>query len=217
MKFMAVLVFFFGIAFGDASFADDWLLKKDDDGIKVFTKYIQGNEITSYLGITEINSPLMSVAHLMLDLAIMEDWFHLSYGIKGIENIDKSQRLIYMRQKTPVMIADRDMIVRQKVNAISDSLVVIELNAVVGILPEQKGYVRIPLFHAKWRLSRVDDQSTLVEYSGFAEPGGSIPVWLANKLVTEVPFQTLRKLRNQSFSSAVGSLSFRVIPRDASL
>jgi hypothetical protein len=203
-----ILVLLAAIIFCAQLIAGEWQLKEDDGAIQVFTKHEKGAELPSYRGITKVNASLEAVVYLMRDLAAMENWFHLSYGIKNIKDIDEATRLIYIKQKTPAMLGDRDMILRQRMTRVSDSLVTVEMISEPGFLPKVDGLVRIPLFNAVWTLRGIDSKTTHVEYTGFGEPGGSIPTWLVNKLVTEAPYQTLKKLRKQNFESYTGTLDF---------
>jgi hypothetical protein len=50
-----------------------------------------------------------------------------------------------------------------------------------------------------------------IEYFGQADPGGSVPGWVANPFTTKGPFETFRKLRQLITSPAYAKASFDFI------
>ena len=60
---------------------------------------------------------------------------------------------------------------------------------------EVKGVVRIPYLDGFWLLEKIDDNKTKVTYQVHADPGGTIPAWLANATAVNNPYETLRNMR----------------------
>ncbi|MDF5068442.1 hypothetical protein P3619_23545, partial [Vibrio parahaemolyticus] len=64
-------------------------------------------------------------------------------------------------------------------------------------LAEQNGYVRIRSVDATWELQKLTNDTTLVEYKAFADPGGLLPNWLIHKLSRESAWATFSNLRKE--------------------
>ncbi|MCG6227837.1 START domain-containing protein [Vibrio furnissii] len=63
--------------------------------------------------------------------------------------------------------------------------------------PEKEGFVRIKAVKATWVLEKLTNGMTHIDYTAFADPGGMLPNWLANKLSVSSAFNTFEGLRAQ--------------------
>ena len=63
--------------------------------------------------------------------------------------------------------------------------------------------VRIPRLQAGWTVTPIAPGETEIRLDGQADPGGSIPVWVANMVVVELPEMTLKNLRRLLENPAV--------------
>ena len=61
--------------------------------------------------------------------------------------------------------------------------------------PEQPRLVRVSKFEGFWQMRPVGEGQVEVIYQAHTEPGGSLPAWLANSFVVDVPLHTLLALR----------------------
>jgi hypothetical protein len=65
-------------------------------------------------------------------------------------------------------------------------------------IPPVKGVVRMPSMRGHWILIPVEGgRATDAEYQVFADPGGSLPDWLANLASKTLPRETIAGLRKQ--------------------
>ena len=63
--------------------------------------------------------------------------------------------------------------------------------------PQVKGVVRLPKLIGHYKLTRVGPKKTLVEYQVEADPGGSLPDWIVERVAKDMPYQTLAHLRDR--------------------
>jgi hypothetical protein len=77
----------------------------------------------------------------------------------------------------------------------------VRVEAVPDFVPRNDGLVRIPRSDGYWRIE-ARDAGVHVTYQIHADPGGLVPIWLANATVVRFPFKTLRNLRQQLRSPA---------------
>ena len=57
--------------------------------------------------------------------------------------------------------------------------------------------MRIPALDNQFVLTPMEDGWIRVQFETFVDPGGSVPVWLANLVATRAPYETLEGLKEQ--------------------
>ena len=57
--------------------------------------------------------------------------------------------------------------------------------------------MRIPYLSGYWLLEKQGANRTKVTYQVHADPGGSIPHWLANATAVNNPYETLKNMKKQ--------------------
>ena len=63
--------------------------------------------------------------------------------------------------------------------------------------PKKEDLVRIPSIKGYWLFEKLGAQKTKITYQVLANPGGSIPSWIANAGTVDSPFNTLKSLRKR--------------------
>ncbi len=56
--------------------------------------------------------------------------------------------------------------------------------------------IRIDKMSGYWGFEPLKDGNVKVTYEMGVDPGGDLPVWLVNALVVDIPFYTLKNLRD---------------------
>ena len=88
---------------------------------------------------------------------------------------------VYGVVDAPAPMQDRDTIVRFDLRQDPVSRVVtIDIVNQPLYLPEEPGRVRVPDFGGFWRLEPIGNSDIRVTYQVYGDPGGWVPVWLAN-------------------------------------
>jgi hypothetical protein len=70
----------------------------------------------------------------------------------------------------------------------------VEINTVNDLLPENDDYVRIPNMTGFWLFEPTEKGQVLITYQVHANPGGSLPNWLANSVVVDTPYYTMSNM-----------------------
>lgn len=177
---------------------EDWKLHKDTQGIQLYTREVPGQMLKSFRGVMQIKAPLRQVAAMLADVPAMPEWFFLLEESRFIKGDHVEDSYVYMAMKGIWPVSPRDavahILVRQDPITLS---IHVNVSSEEGIMPRKDGFVRIPTLQASWRLTPVTPTRTEVEIMGSADPGGMIPIALANFLVTTLPERTLKKMREQ--------------------
>ena len=175
------------------SFTADWELKKDKEGIQVFTRKVPNSPMRAFRGEMLLETNLEAIEELFKDVDRFPEW---SPGAKYVESLEQSanMRLFYLQTDAPWPVTDRDGIYQFTFSRTENELL-IEAQCFPDRLPVRKDHVRVPKSEGYWRFTRLPEDRIKVVYENHSEPGGSIPGWLANSTVVNLPFQSLTNLR----------------------
>ena len=177
----------------------DWNLKKDKDGIKIYTRSIEGSSFDEFRGITTIeNSSLEEVLSVIFDVKNYETLFPDCMNPKVLKQDGKYYDIHYIQVKAPWPVKNRDTVYEQK--AVVDENgkhAFVSLKPLPDFIAEDKDFVRIREGSGFWELDEDEGNNVKVTYQFHGEPGGDIPAWLANSFVVTQPFQTLVNLKNR--------------------
>mgnify|MGYP001042949633 FL=1 len=174
----------------------EWKLKKEENDIKVFTKDIEGASLDAFKGVGKIRASVQQVMDVLLDGGNYTEWYPNCSVAEQKENTPERQ-VNYSVTDAPFPVSDRDSYVELTYDTLENGMR-INLRALPNYGPEIEDRVRIHLTKGFWRLEKLDDQTTLVTYQMQADPGGSIPSWLANTTAVDMPLESLENLREMA-------------------
>jgi hypothetical protein len=177
----------------------EWNLKKEKDGIKIYTRSLEGSTFDEFKGITTIEkSSLSEVLEIILDVKKYESLFPDCMNPKVLKQDGKYFDIHHIQVKAPWPVKNRDAVYEQK--AVLDKNgkhAVVNLKPLPDYIAEDKDFVRIRDGSGFWELDEDDSNNVKVIYQFHGEPGGEIPAWVANSFVVSQPFETLKNLKNR--------------------
>ena len=111
-------------------------------------------------------------------------------------------RIVYNRTDSPWPVWDRDVVVQTRGRIdVERKRIVIEMKSITDPRkPEVEGVVRIPRLAGHYVLRYITEDLTEVEYQIDADPGGSLPSWLAELASRDLPYHTIRNCEIESCS-----------------
>lgn len=178
--------------------AQNWEFKKEENGIKIFTRKEPGNDLKSYRGITEIKAPAEKVFAMLEDVN-HTDWWDKSLSQIKVLQYDKNVRArYYLIYDLPWPITDRDLCVDVKItidNTTGERKVI--AGPLLGVIPEKEGLIRIKNYHQTWIVTPIGTDACKVELIGFVDPAGSIPDWLSNMVIVDSPLKTMNEVKTR--------------------
>jgi START domain-containing protein len=185
-----------------ASAADSpWEPVSNKDGITVARRKVEGSNLKEFLGRGVIDAPITRVLAVIRDADRRGEWMPNCGGAYLVEeNMTTRTQLAYFRTKAPWPVSDRDSVNRAEMLVQPDKhRVYLPFEAIaVAKVPPVKGVVRMPFLRGHWILTPVEGgRATEAEYQVWANPGGSLPDWLANLASKTLPRETIAGLRRQ--------------------
>ncbi len=179
--------------------SSSWELKKDNDGIKVYVRSVEGSSFKEYKGETVLkNTTLTKVLDVIFDIENYDKLFPDVSKQKVVKQISKYHNIHYVKISTPWPVSDRDNVSELEATVSEDGKSAkIIVNARPDMVEKNKDLVRISGGKGHWELKENSDNSVSVVYQYHGNPGGSIPYWLANSFVVSHPFETLENLHKR--------------------
>lgn len=197
MRLLVALLLLTSFNFMAHSEATGWELEQEDDDLqlKIYTREIPGSGLDEFKGELIVEATLTALTSLLLDSEAAPEWMHQCETFDIIEQVDPQNAIIYFVNGAPWPVSDRDAVISSSLSQDPETLVVkIDVNAMVGKVSESDDYVRIPRMNGFWSFSPLKDGKVKVVYQVHAEPGGSLPAWLANSVVLDTPYYTLSNM-----------------------
>jgi hypothetical protein len=173
-----------------------WELKKDENGIRVDVRKVEGSSILEYKGTVVVNVGLESAVRLFEEDGRMPEWFHQCSEARLIKASTPEDKALYFVISMPWPVQDRDLVFRRvRSKDPATGTVEYRTSSLPEVYPEQDGKVRMPYLKGLWRFTPLADGRTEMYYQQHSEVGGHIPAWLVNKLAVNIPFHSLSRFR----------------------
>jgi len=177
---------------------DDWILKSEKDGIKIYTSAVPDSKFKAIKVECDFNATPGEMVALLMDVNASADWMYHVKSCKLIKQVSPSELYYYSEVNLPWPAANRDFVAHLTVTQNPDTKVVtIDGPSVNGIVPVKKGIVRVRDSKGKWIITPLGADQVSVEYTIHVDPGGALPSWLVNTFATEGPVQIFKGMKQQ--------------------
>lgn len=195
-----------------AVFADNWELKKEKDGVKVYSRNIQGSDNKEVRATFFLKTSMNSLIALLCDVPGFKDWVYHCGEVAILSKISSNEKYYYQKTTVPWPVSDRDVIIHSqwKQDTVT-KIIEIHGSGIPDYIAEKDGLVRIRKFSNSWKLTPLKNGVIQIDYQVNVDPGGSIPAWLANLTITEGPYQTCLSIANAIKNSKYQSITGLVL------
>lgn len=185
----------------DSLYAQSWTFVKEENGIKLYTRQEPSSSLKSYKGVMTFHAPIEKACSMVGNARNFDWWGPDFKNIKVLAyQKDKFVHYYYIYDM-PWPFTDRDLAVNATVQ--TDTLTgeyTVTSKPLLNAIPVKKDLVRITKYNQKWSMLPLDNGNVQVTLEGILDPGGNVPSWLYNMLVTEMPMKTLGLLRDRILS-----------------
>ena len=182
---------FASIAFGQYN----WKLSKEKDGIRVYQSDVQHSDYKSIKVECTLEGNYDKLIAVLNNVSHQKDWVYHNKTSYIINRVSPYEFYYYIETFIPWPMSNRDAVVHLKMN--KDSLnhfLKITAVSAPGYIPEKSGKVRVPKSNITWYVTMPDAKTISINYIFEAEPGGSLPAWLANMFADKGPYESFKKL-----------------------
>lgn len=199
--FLIFYIFIVNIFLLNHAKAQNWTFIKEVDGIKIFTQNEFGSSLKSYRGETDINASMEKVCALLGTAKNLDWWSEDVTNIKILEYKDQKFIQYYFIYDMPWPVTDRDLVVESIIKMdTATGIYTVSSKPLLKKIPVNTELVRINKYRQKWTVQPQGNGKVHVILEGLIDPGGNLPAWVLNMLITEMPLKTIRLLRERAIS-----------------
>jgi START domain len=197
MKFKQWSIAFLLLASGRVAAAqEDCNLRRDEDGIKVYTCHQDTARFKSVRAeIFLENTSLEAIKAIILDVENYVNWQHNLLEAQVLEKVSDSEEILHTVVDVPWPVSNRELITRLKVLEADTAKLKIKGESISYDYPAQRGLVRVPFSQTIWDIEVINGTDLMVHYFLMVDPGGSVPAWLVNLTIAQRPYDSFKNLR----------------------
>lgn len=173
-----------------------WKLKKEDDGIRIFTASTDTSEYKLLKVELEVNATAQQVLSFLSEVGHQPEWIYGVHSARMLKVLHPDEFIYYSEVGLPWPCSDRDYVAHLTVSRPTEGVVMLDSHAEPDYVPCRKGLVRVRKSVAHWEIRSLSPTRQSVTYMLSFSPGGLIPPWLINMFMTKGPSSTFRKFRD---------------------
>jgi len=173
----------------------DWELARDKKGIKVWVKDFPESNFKQFKSEVIIDAPLADLVALQLDIKNMDKWYENVGAVTLIEKVTELEGTYIINLDMPFPVRNRVSAIRAKMWYNKElKTVYVKTQYEPGILENQEG-VHVKRIQSTWELQDLENGKVRILHSGYMDPSGSLPAWLANTGIKDGPIKTFKRMR----------------------
>jgi hypothetical protein len=176
-----------------------WEFIKEKDGIRIYTRKDANSAIKSYKGEADLHTKIEKVYELIGNPKNVDWWADDISEIKILLYEKGKHVQYYLVYDVPWPITDRDLVVDAIITTDPITGVrIVEARPLSNVIPERTDRIRIKKYWQTWTITPKPDGTIHVILEGFVDPGGSIPAWLYNMVITETPWKVIKSVKTHT-------------------
>ena len=175
----------------------DWELRKEKDGIKVYTRNNDNSGIKEFKAITSIDADISQLIKIINDVEMYPAWMANCESSSTYKKINKTTRIDYLKTDVPWPLDDRDVAFEFKIIRDTEEYFEATMISVPGTIPEKEDIVRIRNAKGKWIFMKSGKKMVDITYQFYGDPEGNIPTAIINLFIVNGPYKTLLNIKSQ--------------------
>jgi hypothetical protein len=175
-----------------------WELIRSKNGITTYRMTHPETDVCTFKAVGFVDAKIEVVGEVLRDISAYPEWMAKFKETTILKTIDRNTYIFHAVINTPFPYLDRDMVIENNtVYNLNNASVLLSFNLTRNYnFPEQKGYVRLTELEGEYHLEYFGRDKTRVTYQYRSDPGGNIPVSMANAIeIKYYPAMTITGLR----------------------
>ena len=173
----------------------NWKQEKDENGIKVFSSDLSKASYKAVKVECTLKGTYNKLISIISNVSHNNEWVYNSKSNYVLKKNNSHDFIYYTETRFPWPMSNRDVVIHLRIQ--TDSLpkfLIISGTGEPNFIPEILSKVRVSHYLANWKVTMPTPQTIRISYVLEADPGGSIPFWLANIFIDKGPYETFKKL-----------------------
>jgi hypothetical protein len=176
---------------------EDWKLKRERNGISIYTREQAESPLKEYRARALIAHPIHKVFTFLADLERHPEWVFRCTGLTILEGQVGKQVTYHTTYDIPWPMRDRDLTVEATITHHAGGKRIESLSEDIMLdHPLENGVIRMPGYREWVILEEIDSANTLFIAEGYADPGGTVPAWLVNMFLVDGIYDSVIKTRD---------------------
>ncbi len=172
--------------------ANEWKLTRNEEGVKIYIRNVEGSRTKEVLGLTQIKTHLAALVSMVKDPDNHHLWIYANKSAKLLYSFNDFEWIYYNISEAPWPVSNRDLITHALMKQDKSTYkVIIYSNGKPDYIPHKKDLVRVPKLTSVWEFTPQSDGIVDVRFELTIDLGGDIPAWLVNMAIDKGPFNTL--------------------------
>ena len=199
MKFISPFLILVCILFGvPAKSQENWKLRKDKNGIKVFSRPSKSYKFDELKVECEIEGRISQLAALLFDVNTQYEWAYKTKKSELLKEVSPADVFFYTEIECPWPYQNRDMVVQMTMQQNPTSKVLtVQAKNVDNYIPLKKDIVRLTYSSAVWTVTPINNQRFKIVYQIQLDMGDNVPAWLTNLFAVDGPYDSFSNMRKQ--------------------
>jgi len=172
----------------------NWKFELDKEGIRIYTRFTGKSDFKEFKGEVLVNAPISTIAQLISDVERYPEWCYKTSSVTIIEKDSTKTRYFYV-SKTPAFLKTRvGFFETRRTENSQTGEIIFSVKNFKSSTPLSVDMLLIPIMDGYWKLTPLPNGKVQLTMQMLTEPGGIIPAWLANLVVVDSPYTTLKNL-----------------------
>ena len=191
---------------------EDWKLKKDKNGIKVYSRKTPNFKFEEIKVDCIFEGKISQLAAVILDVKKQYQWVYKTAKSELLKQVTNADLFYYSEIECPWPFHNRDLIARMTITQnTSTKILSIVAKSVDNYLPSKKNLVRVKYSNALWTITPLNNAQFKVEYKIQIDPGDGVPAWILNMFATNGPYESFKNLKDKIMLPAYAAAKFPFI------
>jgi len=194
MKKMLALFISLSMIFFSATGQGKWELKKNENGIEVYTRKAATGNLKELRVVCELNATKAQFIDVLKDIDNYKQWVFCDKKSIVLKTENPEKIIYYAQTRCPWPLRDRDLVVELNIDP-EPAVLNIQVKSLPEYIPKNNDYIRVPYSLALWKVTQGEDNKLKIDYTFSFDPGGNIPSWIVNATLAIGPYNSFVKLR----------------------
>lgn len=166
---------------------EEWRLKKEKDGIQIYTRWIEaeeGRKARQMHAIMKVKASLNAAVISILDDSEVRSWLNRAKEYYHFDKKDEFHWYAYTQFSIPWPLDNQDLITFNTLE--QDEItkkILVTLEGRPDYRDEEKGVQRIPHFDGSWEFTPMPDGNIQIDYYIFTRSKPVLPRWIIDPIV----------------------------------
>ena len=175
---------------------DDWQLRKDKNGIRVYTRETDQSGFDEFRAETVLDFSPQVLLNVLKDVEQYDQWVSEVKTAEVLEKSGDTSMVYYSVIEVPFPFQDRDVVYHNTFSWDSSrTRLTITTKGLPEYLDKKENLVRMPVGKGRWIAETLEPGMTKVTLQMLIDPGGNLPAWLVNSFIADSPYRTMKNLK----------------------